>query len=168
VTTVKHRLTRAGNQIGLFLHRIAKGRLDARGDTTVLMITCPGRRTGQPRSTMVRYLEYDGGYLVWGTGSGSATEPDWFRNLRRAGEAWIEIGTRPHRVRIEILDGRERDHVWHDIVLRAAPGVEKYAVKTGRTIPIAVLRPIDATEPDEARKEARPSWPHQALDTPGP
>ena len=43
---------------------------------------------------MVRYLDHDGGYLVWGTGSGSRTDPDWFRNLRRADLATVEIGTR--------------------------------------------------------------------------
>src|SRR5690349_13293373 len=69
VSTSRRRFAAIGNRIGVLLHRVAGGRLDAWGDTTVLMITSPGRRTGVPRSTMVRYLEHDGGYLVWGTGS---------------------------------------------------------------------------------------------------
>jgi deazaflavin-dependent oxidoreductase (nitroreductase family) len=48
------------------------------------MITTPGRRTGTPRSTCVRYLERPEGLVVWGTGSGSPQDPDWFRNLRVA------------------------------------------------------------------------------------
>lgn len=151
MTTLKHRMRHAGNEIGLLLHRIAKGRLDGSRDAPVLMLTCPGRRTGLPRSTMVRYLEYDSGYLVWGTGSGSPTEPDWFRNLRDASEAQVEIAATPHRARIEVLDGHERDRVWQEVVLQASPGVEKYAAKSGRTIPVAVLRPIDAAKPDQAR-----------------
>ena len=43
----------------------------------VLMITTPGRRTGIPRSTCVRYLETPAGLVVWGTGSGSRRDPDW-------------------------------------------------------------------------------------------
>jgi deazaflavin-dependent oxidoreductase (nitroreductase family) len=136
-------MAHAGNAIGVFLHRAAKGRLDAHGDATVLMVTCPGRRTGLPRSTMVRYLEHDGGYLVWGTGSGSRTEPDWFRNLRVATEAQIEIGTTSHTVHPEILDAGERARVWRDVVLRAAPSVAKYEAKAGRDIPVAVLRPVN-------------------------
>ena len=74
--STSRRFAATGNRIGVFLHRAAGGRLDAFGDTTVLMITSPGRRTGLPRSTMVRYLAHDGGYLVWGTGSGAPRDPD--------------------------------------------------------------------------------------------
>jgi len=147
VSTLKHRMTHVGNQIGLFIHRAAKGRLDAYGETTVLMLTCPGRRTGVARSTMVRYLEHDDGYIVWGTGSGSPTEPDWFRNLRKATEAQVEIGTTRQVVRPEILPADERDRVWHEIVLPAAPEVAKYEAKSGRIIPVALLRPVTDTSP---------------------
>jgi deazaflavin-dependent oxidoreductase (nitroreductase family) len=142
-TTLRHRMRHTGNAIGVFIHRAGKGRLDAYGDETVLMLTSPGRRTGLPRSTMVRYLDHDGGYLVWGTGSGSTSEPDWFRNLRRASHAQVEIGTAFTEVTPEILSGAERDRVWHDVVLAAAPGVAKYEAKAGRIIPVALLRPVE-------------------------
>jgi deazaflavin-dependent oxidoreductase (nitroreductase family) len=138
-------MTRNGNAIGLFMHRALKGRLDAFGDQKVLMLTSPGRRTGLPRSVMVRFLDLDGAYLVWGTGSGSPTEPDWFRNLRRASRARVEIGTTATEVVPEILAGAERDHIWHDVVLAAVPGVAKYEAKAGRIIPLAMLRPVDLT-----------------------
>jgi deazaflavin-dependent oxidoreductase (nitroreductase family) len=134
---------RLGNAIGLWIHRTFKGRLDGGGKVGgVLMVTSPGRRTGLPRSAMVRYLDDEDTYLVWGTGSGSRTEPDWFRNLRRAKEATIEIGTRACRVRPEVLTGAERDRVWRDIVLARIPGVAKYETKAQRTIPVARLHVI--------------------------
>jgi deazaflavin-dependent oxidoreductase (nitroreductase family) len=142
--TLRHRFTRTGNRIGVWLHRVARGRLD--GGARVLMVTSPGRRTGVPRSTMVRFLEHDGGYLVWGSGSGSATEPDWFRNLRKAERARIEIGTSVADVRPEVLAGAERDRVWRDVVLAEVPGVAKYERKAGRTIPVAVLRPVEVSD----------------------
>jgi deazaflavin-dependent oxidoreductase (nitroreductase family) len=144
---LRRRLTRTGNAIGVWLHRVARGRLDSGGRAQVLMVTSPGRRTGLPRSTMVRFLEHDGGYLVWGTGSGSPTDPDWFRNLRRAEEARIEIGTRGLAVRPEVLVGSERDRIWRDVVLAHAPGVAKYERRAGRTIPVALLRPLGTGEP---------------------
>ena len=138
----KRRFAVTGNRIGLFFHRVAGGRLDAFGDTTVLMITSPGRRTGIPRSTMVRYLDHDGGYLVWGTGSGAPRDPDWFRNLRRTARARIEIGKAGQDVDVEEITGAERDRVWRDVVLARAPGVARYERKAGRVIPVALLTPV--------------------------
>jgi deazaflavin-dependent oxidoreductase (nitroreductase family) len=143
----KHRLMHHGNAIGVWIHHAFKGRLDAFGDQTVLMVMSPGRRTGRPRSTMVRYLDHDGGYLVWGTGSGSPTDPDWFCNLRHAGEATVEIGTRAETVTATELRGEERDRVWRDVVLAKVPGVAKYEAKAGRIIPVALLRPVTIAGP---------------------
>jgi deazaflavin-dependent oxidoreductase (nitroreductase family) len=139
---LRHRVMRTGNRIGVWLHRVARGRLDSAGGARVLMITSPGRRTGLPRSTMVRFLEHDGGFLVWGSGSGSPTEPDWFRNLRRAERCRVEVGTRGTDVHAQVLEGAERDRVWREVVLAQAPQVAKYERKAGRKIPVAVLRPV--------------------------
>ena len=131
-----------GNRVGVFLHRVAGGRLDAFGDQRVLMITSPGRRTGTLHSTMVRYLEHDDGFLVWGTGGGAPRDPDWFRNVRHTPRARIEIGRVGQEVEAEELTGDERDRVWRDVVLARAPGVARYEKKAGRVIPVAVLRPV--------------------------
>ncbi len=142
MSTFRHRMMHTGNSIGVWIHRTFKGRLDSgRKDVNVLMLTTPGRRTGKPRSTMVRYLYHDGGYLVWGTGSGSPTDPDWFRNLRRATTARVEIGTATQNVRPRELVADERERTWREVVLAQVPEVEKYAVRSGRTIPLAHLRP---------------------------
>ncbi len=141
--TFRHRLVHTGNVIGVWIHRASKGRLDSGSrDVHVLMLTTPGRRTGRPRSTMVRYLDHEGGYLVWGTGSGSPRDPDWFRNLRTAATARIEVGTRAQTVTAQELVGEERDRAWREVVLAQVPEVEKYAIKAGRTIPVAHLTPV--------------------------
>jgi hypothetical protein len=72
VGTLNRRWTRAGNRIGVWMYRTLDGRLASGSkDVHVLMITTPGRRTGLPRSTCVRYLDSDEGFVVWGTGAGS-------------------------------------------------------------------------------------------------
>ena len=82
---MNRRLTRTGNRIAVWLYRRLDGRLSSgRKDVHVLLITTPGRRTGVPRSTCVRFLETADGPVVWGTGSGSPRDPDWFKNLRAA------------------------------------------------------------------------------------
>lgn len=138
----RHWMKRTGGQIGVWMYRRLDGRLSSGSkDVHVLMITTPGRKTGTPRSTCVRYLESPQGYVVWGTGSGSKSDPDWFRNLRKANVADVQIMARRLKARPRELLGDERDAMWKDVILAEAPGVEKYARRAGRVIPVAVLQP---------------------------
>jgi deazaflavin-dependent oxidoreductase (nitroreductase family) len=140
---LKRRLTRIGNRIGVWMYRTLDGRLaSGRKHVHVLMITTPGRRTGLPRSTCMRYLKTSEGFVVWGTGSGSPRDPDWFRNLRAAKVAEVQVGADKLQVRAQELVGQERDDMWNGVVLAQAPEVAAIARKAGRTIPVAVLTPI--------------------------
>jgi deazaflavin-dependent oxidoreductase (nitroreductase family) len=144
VTTFKHRLVRIGNQIGVWMYRAFDGRLASYNKgAKVLMITTPGRRTGVLHSTCVRYLETADGLLVWGTASGSPRDPDWFRNLRKAKTADVQIGAKTLQVRPRELLGDEREATWKNVVLAQAPEVQKYAERAGRTIPVALLQPVE-------------------------
>ena len=55
----------------------------------------------------------------------------------------VQVGARRFRARPEELVGEARDVMWRETVLAQAPEVEKYARKAGRTIPVAVLHPLD-------------------------
>lgn len=141
---MRRRLTRTGNRIAVWLYRRLDGRLSSgRKDVTVLLVTAPGRRTGRPRSTCVRFLRTPDGLVVWGTGSGSTRDPDWFQNLRATDLAEVQIGHDRLRVRPQELTGPARDTVWTRTVLARAPEVRRYARKAGRTIPVAILHPLD-------------------------
>ena len=145
MTTFKRSLARMGNQIGVWMYRAFDGRLASYSkDAKVLMITTPGRRTGVLHSTCIRYLETADGFLVWGTASGAPQDPDWFRNLRKAKTADVQIRTKTLQVRPRELLGAERDAAWKSVVLAQAPEVEKYAQRAGRTIPVALLQPVAA------------------------
>ena len=140
MTSSKRTFTRIGNRIGAWTYRTLNGRFASGSKNVhVLMITSPGRRTGTPRSTCVRYLETPAGFVVWGTGSGSRQDPDWFENLRHSPTALVQIRERQLEVRARELHGAERDTVWRETVLAQAPGVRRYERKAGRTIPVAVL-----------------------------
>ena len=144
MSRLRRRLTRIGNRIGVWMYRASDGRLGSGGkDVTVLLITTPGRRTGIPRATCVRYLDSAEGFLVWGTGSGSPGDPDWFRNLRKANVADVQVGAKTRQVRPRELLGDERAAVWKNVVLARVPKVERYERKAGRTIPVAVLEPVE-------------------------
>lgn len=127
------------------MYRASDGRLLNTKNAKVLMITTPGRRTGVLRSTCVRYLETPEGFVVWGTASGAPRDPDWFRNLRKVKFADVQVGAHTVRVRPRELLAAERESAWHDVVLAQAPEVQKYAHRAGRTIPVALLEPIEGS-----------------------
>ena len=142
MTSLQRRWLRMGNRIGVWMYRRLDGRLSSGSkDVHVLMITTPGRRTGIARSTCVRYLETPTGLVVWGTGSGSRRDPDWFKNLRRSPTSQVQIRDRELVVRPRELHGEAREAMWRDTILADAPEVAKYERKAGRTIPVAVLEP---------------------------
>ena len=143
MTKFQRGFARAGNHIGVWMYRTLDGRLSSGSKNVhVLMITTPGRRTGLLRSTCVRYLETTAGFVVWGTGSGSRRDPDWFQNLREVRTAQVQVRERKFTVRPRELHGEEREAMWHDTILAQAPTVSRYAKKAGRTIPVAVLEPV--------------------------
>lgn len=138
------RMLRFGNRIGVWMYRTLDGRLASGSkDVHVLMLTTPGRRTGVPRSTCVRYLETPDGLVVWGTGSGSRQDPDWFRNLRAAETTDVQIGAKHSPMHPRELTGPERLTVWTNVILREDPGIGRFATKARRTIPVAVLEPVE-------------------------
>lgn len=142
MTTLQRRLVRIGNRIGAWMYRALDGRLSSFSkNAKVLMITTPGRRTRVLHSTCVRYLDTPEGLVVWGTASGAPRDPDWFRNLRKAKLADIQVRSKTMQVRPHELIGVQRDKAWNDIILARAPEVAKYAERAGRTIPVAVLEP---------------------------
>lgn len=133
-------MARTGNRIAVWLYRRTDGRLLGAGK--VLVLTVPGRRTGVPRSTCMRFLETPEGLVVWGTASGAPRDPDWFRNLRAAARAEVQVGRVTSQVHPRELLGAEREAAWQDTVLTRAPEVTRYARRAGRTIPVALLERV--------------------------
>jgi deazaflavin-dependent oxidoreductase (nitroreductase family) len=133
----------AGNRFATRLYIRSDGKMGgrARGGTPVLILTVPGRKTGQPRSVPVAYFEHEGSYLVAGTAGGSSKDPDWMRNLMATDRAQVRIGAEEHEVDVLISDAAERDHLWREVILTRAPSFAGYEEKTSRVIPIARLTP---------------------------
>ena len=121
------------NRLGVWAYRRTSGAAGG-GSAKALVLTVPGRRSGQARSTCMAYLETADGLLVWGTASGAPRDPDWFRNLRAPSTGEVQIGARRLAVVPLELLGAERDAAWATILSRR-PGVGRYARKAGRVDP---------------------------------
>lgn len=135
-------LTRVGNAFGVWLYRVSNGRLPgSSGSVRIGLLTVHGRRSGKTRTTPLGFFPYQEGFLVVGTASGSPQDPQWFRNLRAARQASIQIGSQQFDVDVRIAGSTEREALWREAVLVHAPRRHRYAEKARRTIPIAILIP---------------------------
>jgi deazaflavin-dependent oxidoreductase (nitroreductase family) len=106
----------------------------------VLLLTVPGRKTGQLRTTPVVYLKSGDRWVVTGSAGGSQTEPQWFSNLRATDRATVEVGADRSEVRVSIADDAERAELWRELV-SVAPFFDGYQKKCDRVIPMAILTP---------------------------
>lgn len=134
-------LMRVGNAVGVSLYRRSHGRIGGgvKG-LPVLLITVVGRRTGQPHTVPVAYFEHEGGILVVGSAGGAKQDPQWFRNMAAAERVTVQTGDEVRQLQPRVLTGAEREQVWHDVVLAQAPFFQKYVDKSGRRMPLALLR----------------------------
>ena len=86
--TMARRMWRAGNAAATWTYRRTGGRIGgrARGGSPVLLLTAPGRSSGQPHTVPVAYIERDGAYYLAATagadsldviGRSSSMVSDW-------------------------------------------------------------------------------------------
>jgi deazaflavin-dependent oxidoreductase (nitroreductase family) len=142
MTSARTTLTRWGNALGVWLYRRSDGRIvgPSKG-TTIGLLTVPGRNTGIPQTVAIGFFPHGTGYLVAGSGSGSTRDPQWFRNLRAAPHAQIQIGAAHMDTDVRVAQNAERDRLWHEVILAQAPQRRRYEKKASRVIPVAVLTP---------------------------
>ena len=142
MTSAHTTLTRWGNAIGVWLYRRSDGRITGPSNgTTIGLLTVPGRTTGIPRTVAIGFFPHGAGYLVAGSASGARQDPQWFRNLRAAGHAQIQIGPTHMGADVRIAENTERDTLWHEVILAQDPRRRRYEQKAARVIPVAVLTP---------------------------
>lgn len=122
--------------------RVRPPRVRRMAGLPVLLLTVTGRRSGKAITTPVCYVETDTGYAVTGSAGGSDSDPQWFRNLRAAPEAVVEVGENRMRVRVRELEGEDRNRVWRRFVTEGS-GFDGYERRTERVIPVALLTPLD-------------------------
>ena len=87
------------------------------------LLTVPGRKTGEPRTTGVTMVEVSGRRWVMGTFG----DVNWVRNLRAAGRATLTVGRRRQEVQAVELNGEERVAFFRDVL---APYIRRLRVGT--------------------------------------
>ena len=143
MATVAQRLWKAANVAAVWMYRRTGGKVGgkAKGGSLVLLLTVAGRKSGQPHTVPVAYVERDGDYYLAATAGGQPKEPQWIRNLRAASSATVEVGRDRKAVSVEVLGGSDSDAAWTDVIVATYPSFAPYEAKSGRRIAVARMTP---------------------------
>jgi deazaflavin-dependent oxidoreductase (nitroreductase family) len=109
----------------------------------MLLLTTTGRRSGQPRTVPLLYMEDGTRFVVVGSNGGRPQPPAWLLNLTANPSGEVQVGKLRHRVRAEILHGAARGDLWNRLGQFYA-GWAHYQTLTDRSIPVVVLTPVSA------------------------
>jgi deazaflavin-dependent oxidoreductase (nitroreductase family) len=117
----------------------------------VMGLSTHGRRSGQPRLTMVGYFE-DGPNLVSLAMNGWAdAEPAWWLNLQAKPEATVMLKTGPRAVRARRASDAEHDRLWSrfDDFPGWGDDLDERVSKRSKKTPIVIFEPEEAEVSDD-------------------
>ena len=106
----------------------------------MLSLTTTGRRSGQPRETIVAYLRDGDDYVVFGANLGGERDPAWCLNLAAHPHAQLVVNGERVSAEARRATGAEHDRLW-SAYARRLPMVEHFRAISGRTIPVFILTP---------------------------
>jgi len=139
-------LKRSGQRIFTGFHRqvfdLTKGRLAGRAfGMPVVKLTTIGRKSGQPRDTMLTTPIHDDSRVVLVASANAAPQdPAWYLNLRQDPAVTITMEGRSRSMVARTASEDEKAQLWPQIVA-AYKGYAGYAAKTDRNIPVVILQP---------------------------
>jgi deazaflavin-dependent oxidoreductase (nitroreductase family) len=100
-----------------------------------------GRKTGQPRTTMLTApLIEDQRVVLVASKGGDHRHPDWYRNLVAHPEVELTVGGTRRPMRARTASPEEKAELWPTIVA-AYKGYEQYQQRTARDIPVVICEP---------------------------
>lgn len=107
-------------------------------DTTALILTTTGRKSGETRKTPLIYQEHDGDYLVVASMGGADEPPAWYLNLEANPQVGVQVKDDKFKARARTATADEKPEMWKKMAA-TWPDYDTYQKKTDREIPIVVL-----------------------------
>ena len=121
---------------------LSKGKVTGKAmGMPVLKLTTVGRKSGEPRSTMLTspLLEGDNVILVAAYG-GDDRDPQWFSNVVANPDVEVVMNGSDTKMRARVAEGDERTRLW-EALTADHDNYAGYQRKTSRQIPVVVLEP---------------------------
>src|SRR6266700_4450299 len=100
-----------------------------------------GRKSGQPRSTMLTAPVVDAGRVVLvASKGGDDRDPDWYRSLLAHPDIELTMAGQRRAMRARRASPEEKEQLWPRVVA-AYGGYGKYQRRTERDIPVVICEP---------------------------
>jgi deazaflavin-dependent oxidoreductase (nitroreductase family) len=110
----------------------------------VVILTTTGRKSGQPRTTMLTSPVQQGDNIVLvASYGGDDRHPKWFLNLRDNPDVEVKYKGRKKPMRARVATAEEKDALWPRVTT-AYKGYAGYQTKTERDIPLVILEPRES------------------------
>lgn len=107
----------------------------------VLLLTTIGRKSGQPRTLPLIFIEEGDHIIIVASKGGLPSEPLWYKNLVANPECDVQIKRRKFKAKARTASPEEREALWPKLVAHY-PDFASYASWTDRIIPVVILEPI--------------------------
>jgi deazaflavin-dependent oxidoreductase (nitroreductase family) len=122
--------------------RASGGRLLNRlGGMPVVMLTTNGRKSGQPRITMLTSpVQEDEQVVLVASYGGDDRHPAWFLNLREHPDVEVTMLGQTRQMRARVASADEKAKLWPRVT-GAYRGYGAYQRRTNRDIPLVILEP---------------------------
>ena len=109
-----------------------------RNETTILLLTTKGRRSGEERTSALIYRDYDDKQLIVASKGGADRPPAWFLNLESDPDVQVQIKGDKFAAHAHVATSDEKPAMWEHMV-QVWPDYANYQAKTDRDIPVVVL-----------------------------
>jgi deazaflavin-dependent oxidoreductase (nitroreductase family) len=139
-------LQRSAQRIFTGFHRqvfdLTKGRLAGKAfGMPVVKLTTIGRKSGQPRDTMLTTPMHDDSRVVLvASANGAPHDPAWYLNLQQQPAVTITMAGQTRSMVARTASEDEKAELWPQLVA-VYKGYAGYAAKTDRNIPVVILQP---------------------------
>lgn len=123
------------------LLRATGGRFSTTSFFPLVMMTVPGRKTGEPRTVPLVYFTQGDEVILTASSFGRAKHPAWYLNAVAAGRVELRARGRSGTYVVRETEGAERDRLF-GLSKNLYAGYGLYEERaTERTIPVLALRP---------------------------
>ncbi|MEW2357073.1 nitroreductase family deazaflavin-dependent oxidoreductase [Spirillospora sp. NPDC029432] len=110
-------------------------------NTTVLLLTTKGRKTGNPFTTPLIYQEDGGNPVIVASKGGDDDDPGWYKNLKVNPEVQVQVKGDRFTARARTATPEEKPALWKKMAA-TWPAYDEYQTKTSREIPVVVLERV--------------------------
>jgi deazaflavin-dependent oxidoreductase (nitroreductase family) len=144
------RVIKVMSRVNTRLYRVTGGRLGKnwrigagfRKPVPICLLTTTGRKTGQPRTVPLCYLQDRDDIVLVASQGGLPANPQWYFNIKCNPAVQIEIGRRASDYQARVARADERDRLWPELVALYAD-YAAYQSWTDRQIPVVICTPVD-------------------------